>query len=246
MTTPRTWPTFWARPAICTSRVCSAKRKWRRCRRRWTAWLPHYEPDDGRSWWAAPAGGTAWCVQWFHEHSPTTAALVDDDRFLRIGRLAVDGYASAPKAIGSRPGQTHRRRRGHLRPAVAQGLQSRETLVPVLWADRRHFGDGRRRTIGSARRGRRYPSRPRPACVRPAQLGAARDRPADHHRGRDRAHVVHHAHELRPRRPGAPRHVHRLLPASPGWGRCPKRGGPALPRREQAHRVVSQTPGHVA
>jgi hypothetical protein len=53
-----------------------------------------YGPDDGRSWWARTAAGDHRPVrlQWFQDHSPTTAALLDDDRFLRIGRLTVYGH----------------------------------------------------------------------------------------------------------------------------------------------------------
>lgn len=59
--------------------------------------LPHYGPDDGRSWWARTADGERRPVrlQWFQEHSPTTAALLSDDRFLRIGRLTSDGHVSS-------------------------------------------------------------------------------------------------------------------------------------------------------
>ena len=58
--------------------------------------LPLYVPDDGRSWWARTSSGEHRAVrlQWFHEHSPTTAALLRDDRFLRIGRLTTDGHVA--------------------------------------------------------------------------------------------------------------------------------------------------------
>jgi hypothetical protein len=63
---------------------------------------PCYRPDDGRSWWARTAAGAHRPVrlQWFQEHSPATAALLGDDRFLRIGRLTVDGHR--PRTEGSR------------------------------------------------------------------------------------------------------------------------------------------------
>lgn len=56
--------------------------------------FPHYTPDDGRSWWAETSDGTARAVrlQRFEEHSPTFAALVRDERFLRVGRLTGDGH----------------------------------------------------------------------------------------------------------------------------------------------------------
>ena len=55
-----------------------------------------YEPDDGRSWWASTASGERRPVrlQWFQEHSPTTAQLLADDRFLRIGQLAGEGHVA--------------------------------------------------------------------------------------------------------------------------------------------------------
>ncbi len=55
-----------------------------------------YEPDDGRSWWATTASGERRPVrlQWFQEQSPTTAALLEDDRYLQLGRLTGDGHVS--------------------------------------------------------------------------------------------------------------------------------------------------------
>ncbi len=56
--------------------------------------LPQYRPDDGRSWWATTATGEERAVrlQWFHERSPLTAALLEDDRLLRVARLTSDGH----------------------------------------------------------------------------------------------------------------------------------------------------------
>jgi hypothetical protein len=56
--------------------------------------LPTYQRDDGRSWWARTADGSDRCVrmQYFHEHSPRTAALLETDRFRRIGQLTDDDY----------------------------------------------------------------------------------------------------------------------------------------------------------
>jgi hypothetical protein len=52
-----------------------------------------YSPGDGRSWWA----GTATCdrlvrMQFFEEHSPTAAALLDDPRFTALGDLPGCGH----------------------------------------------------------------------------------------------------------------------------------------------------------
>jgi hypothetical protein len=64
--------------------------------------LPTYRRDDGRSWWAKTADGTDRCVrmQFFHEHSPTTADLLVGDELARIGELTDDGYV--PRRLGNR------------------------------------------------------------------------------------------------------------------------------------------------
>ena len=55
---------------------------------------PTYAPDDGRSWWAHTADGEDRLVrmQYFQEHSPTTAALLGDDRLPAHRRLTGDGH----------------------------------------------------------------------------------------------------------------------------------------------------------
>ena len=60
----------------------------------------HYEPDDGHSWWARTATGEHRAVrlQSFERHSPTTAALLEDERLLRLGRLTGDEYGP-PESI---------------------------------------------------------------------------------------------------------------------------------------------------
>jgi hypothetical protein len=65
--------------------------------------LPSYAPDDGRSWWAHTASGEHRAVrlQYFQEHSETTAAILGDDRYLRIGRLTDDGYVSGEARRGA-------------------------------------------------------------------------------------------------------------------------------------------------
>ena len=64
--------------------------------------VPAYTPDDGRSWWARTAAGEHRAVrlQGFHEHSPTTRALLDDPRFLRIGQLTTDGHRRGERHLG--------------------------------------------------------------------------------------------------------------------------------------------------
>lgn len=54
--------------------------------------LPHYAPDDGRSWWSTLDDGRDVCVRlrWFVEHSPTTAEVLGGDRWNRL-RRAIQG-----------------------------------------------------------------------------------------------------------------------------------------------------------
>jgi len=54
----------------------------------------HYAPDDGNSWWARTQDGTNRLVrlQRFHQHSPTTAALLTDDRLVGLSQLTTDGH----------------------------------------------------------------------------------------------------------------------------------------------------------
>jgi hypothetical protein len=53
-----------------------------------------HEQGDGRSWWAKTADGTDRLVrmQYFHQGSPTTRALMADDRLLGLARLTRDGH----------------------------------------------------------------------------------------------------------------------------------------------------------
>jgi hypothetical protein len=55
-----------------------------------------YAPDDGRSWWAKTATGEDRLVrlQMFEQHSAAAAALLEDDRFLRLGTIPGDGHES--------------------------------------------------------------------------------------------------------------------------------------------------------
>jgi hypothetical protein len=59
--------------------------------------LPHYTPDDGRSWWAKTRDGEHRAVrlEYFEERSPTAAALLGDERFLGLGALTDDGHRHA-------------------------------------------------------------------------------------------------------------------------------------------------------
>lgn len=52
-----------------------------------------YTQGDGRSWWAGTADGDRLVrMQFFEEHSPTAAALLDDERFLALGAIPGCGH----------------------------------------------------------------------------------------------------------------------------------------------------------
>ena len=55
---------------------------------------PTYSPDDGRSWWARTADGERRVVrmQAFDGHSPLTASLLDDPRFLSLREIPGVGH----------------------------------------------------------------------------------------------------------------------------------------------------------
>ena len=110
---------------------------------RWTRPPPGYEQGDGRSWWAKTAEGADRLVrmQYFHQESPTTRALMADDRLLGLARLTRDGHE-----LG-KPGSNANWVEALVKPIgvvegisdvpVAQGLQPRQPLLPVLLAHRR-------------------------------------------------------------------------------------------------------------
>ena len=52
-----------------------------------------YAPGDGRSWWAGTASGDRLVrMQFFEEHSPTAAALLEDERFRALGEIPGCGH----------------------------------------------------------------------------------------------------------------------------------------------------------
>ncbi len=55
---------------------------------------PGYRDGDGRSWWASTADGERRLVrmQAFDEKSPATAAILGDERLLRLGGIPGDGH----------------------------------------------------------------------------------------------------------------------------------------------------------
>jgi hypothetical protein len=65
---------------------------------------PHYEKGDPRGWWANTKDGAEHLVRMegFERFSQTTAGLLDEDRFLRIGRIP--GVSHQPRKHGTRSG----------------------------------------------------------------------------------------------------------------------------------------------
>lgn len=59
-----------------------------------------YQPDDGQSWWATTADGEERLVrmQGFDGRSEATRAVLDDERFTRIGAIPGDGHVFAEYA----------------------------------------------------------------------------------------------------------------------------------------------------
>ena len=133
--------------------------------------------------------------------------------------------------------QAVRRGRGHLRPAVAQGLRARSPQLRLLQHDRRHLGHRRRRGVGSAARGRRFAPRAHVAVVARREPLRPADGPAAHaHRRRHRAPVVHAAPVAaagRARAPGA---------CTPGSGSRHAAPTPNAPRSERLRAIREDAP----
>jgi hypothetical protein len=210
---------------------------------------PRYDPDDGRSWWARTAAGDHRPVrfQWFQEHSPATAALLDDDRFLRIGRLTSDGYA--PRTEGNRV-------EALVKPiGVVEGISDlpwhkdcslgRHSYqccgltvgISVTGADER---SGQLAVVAGSHRALVQPAFARPVWGLP-EIGLPTTT------GDVTVHTsctmhMSHAPVDRERRV-----MYTGFSLPPRSGDGARRGVDRLSHvREQAHRVVSQTPGHVA
>ena len=67
--------------------------------------FPHYEKGDPQAWLATTGDGVEQLVRMegFDRYSPATVALIDDDRFQRIGDIPGIGHVSARKP-GARVG----------------------------------------------------------------------------------------------------------------------------------------------
>jgi len=65
---------------------------------------PHYEKGDPLAWFATTRDGAEHLVRMegFERHSPAAAALIEDERFLRLGRIP--GIGHVPRRSGARVG----------------------------------------------------------------------------------------------------------------------------------------------
>jgi Phytanoyl-CoA dioxygenase (PhyH) len=209
---------------------------------------PNYRPDDGRSWWARTATGEHRAVrlQWFQEQSPITAELLADDRFLAIGRLTSDGHRAS--AGGNRI-------EALLKPiGVVEGISDvpwhkdcslgRHSYqccgltvgISVTGADER---SGQLAVVAGSNRALVQPAFARPSWGLPLVDLPTRT-------GDVTVHTSCTMHMSHP-----PVDQERRVMYT-GFSLPPRAGDAARPHidqisrvREQAHRVVSQAPGHV-
>ncbi len=178
--------------------------------------LPTYTRGDNNSWWAKTADGTDRCVrmQSFHAHSPATIALLDSDRYARIGRLTDDGYTD--------------RRAGNRIEALVKPIGVVEGISDVPWHKDCSLGMHSYRCCGitvgisvtgaDARSGQlRVVAGSHRALVQPAFVRRGSDLPIidlpTTRRRRDRPLQLHVAHGAAAGRARTPGHVHRLRPS---------------------------------
>jgi hypothetical protein len=210
---------------------------------------PLYGPDDGRSWWARTAAGDHRPVrfQWFQDHSPTTTALLEDDRFLRIGRLTSDGYT--PRTEGNRV-------EALVKPiGVVEGISDlpwhkdcslgRHSYqccglvvgISVTGADER---SGQLAVVAGSNRALVQPAFARPSWDLPEIGLPTRTGDVTVHT----SCTMHMSHSPVDRER---RVMYTGFSLPPRSGDTAQRGVDVLSRvREQAHRVVSQAPGHLS
>jgi hypothetical protein len=209
---------------------------------------PLYLPEDGRSWWARTAAGDHRPVrlQWFQDHSPTTAALLDDDRFLQIGRLTDDDYA--PRAEGNRV------------EALVKPIGVVEGISDLPWHKDcslgRHSYQCCGLTVGisvtgaDARSGQlAVVAGSNRALVQPAFARQSWGLPEIGLPTRTGDVTVHTSCTMHMSHPPVERErrvMYTGFSLPPRGGDGPRRGADLSRVREQAHRVVSQAPGHVA
>ncbi len=208
-----------------------------------------YGPDDGRSWWARTAAGDHRPVrlQWFQDHSPTTTALLEDDRFLRIGRLTSDGYS--PRTEGNRV-------EALVKPiGVVEGISDlpwhkdcslgRHSYqccgltvgISVTGADER---SGQLAVVAGSNRALVQPAFARPSWGLP-EIGLPT------RTGDVTVHTSCTMHMSSAPVDRERRVMYTGFSLPPRSGDTARRGIDVLSRvREQAHRVVSQAPGHVS
>jgi hypothetical protein len=211
---------------------------------------PSYAPDDGNSWWARTVDGTERLVrmQRFQEHSPTTAAILADDRLARLGRLTGDGHESPPGYRG-----------GNVLEALVKPVGVVEGISDVPWHKDCSLGGHSYRccslTIGISVTGAdatsgqlRVVAGSHRALIQPAFVRRRLDLPIRDLPTETGDVTVHLSCTLHMSQPPVDRERRVLytglrLPDPDGDAQV---GGALLGRiREGAHRTVSQQPGHL-
>jgi hypothetical protein len=210
--------------------------------------VPGYRPDDGRSWWARTAAGEHRAVrlQWFQEQSPITTELLADDRFLSIGRLTSDGYRATPE--------------GNRIEALVKPIGVVEGISDVPWHKDCSLGRHSYRccglTVGISVTGADERSGQlavvagsNRALVQPAFARSSWGLPLVDLPTRTGDVTVHTSCTMHMSHPPVDRERRVMYT---GFSLPPRAGDAARPRtdhiaevREQAHRVVSQAPGHL-
>ena len=150
----------------CTSRASSPRRRWPRCRPSSTTRSPPPSATTARRGGRArvTASGTRRGSSASTSKSPTLRELLRSDRFAtdrHVHRRPLRAARSRRRRLGRGSAQEDRRRRGHLRRELAQGLLDGRAQPRVLRAHRRDLGDRRRARERRARRRRRLAPRQR-------------------------------------------------------------------------------------
>src|SRR5437762_1933685 len=213
--------------------------------------LPTYSRDDGRSWWARTADGADRCVrmEYFHEHSPSAAGLLDSDRYRRIGALTSDRYEA--------------RVNGNRVEALVKPIGVVEGISDVPWHKDCSLGMHSYRCCGltvgisvtgaDARSGQlRVVAGSHRALVQPAFVRSSCDLPIIDLATATGDVTVHCSCTLHMSQPPVERERRVMytgfgLPPKEQVGEAQQRAMAAIGAvREGAYKTVSQTPGHTA
>ena len=200
---------------------------------------PTYARDDGRSWWATTAGGQRQPVrlQWFHEHSPTTAAILEDERLLRIASLTGDGH--------------RRRAEGNMIEALVKPIGVVEGISDVPWHKDCSLGRHSYQCCGLTERSGQLAvvAGSHRALVQPAffrRTWGLPDVPLPTRTGDVTVHCSCTMHMSHPPIDRERRVMYTGFGLPPRPGETTPRNAAELSRvREEAYKTVNQTPGFV-